>query len=209
MANKLHAPHFASNDIHHHRVEPGSSFHRIHGSKYKANSFNPGFGNGRFHPLVDARNNAIPTLYASDAIDGAFSEALIRDRVAGDVIYKSELVDSVLTRIELKKKLVLADLTGSHIRKLGTTRGALLECDESCYDLTAKWAEAIHTADDKVQGMCWISKQCDTTPSFVLFGDRVNEKWITVTGDALPLDHGDGLILTCEQADKAGITIVI
>lgn len=47
---------------------------RCHDPALAANQFNPGLGQGRFHPIMDARTGMpIPTLYASDQMSGAFS----------------------------------------------------------------------------------------------------------------------------------------
>ena len=117
--------------------------------------FNPGFGTGRFHPIVDAGGNPIPTLYAANQINGALAETLFHNRLAGDIIFHAELIEKRLSRLIQKQALSLIDLTGFYLRRLGLKRSQLLEADETFYRVTARWAEALHRAAPKAH--CKIS----------------------------------------------------
>lgn len=148
----------------------GRSLFRVHG-RTRADTFNPGYGRGRFHPIRDSRGVPIPTLYASDEIDGALSEVPFRGVTAsGGGIHRSSLESLFLSRLVSEIDLQLVDLTGLALRRLGVTRDQLVEVPARRYRDTARWAEALHQACADAHGLMWVSRQCDTAKAVVLFG---------------------------------------
>ena len=186
----------------------GRRLFRVHGAS-PANGFNPGYGRGRFHPLHDSRGESIPTLYAADEIDGALSESVFRD-ITGSVghIHRADLDPLRLSRLVLEVDLRLVDLTGLALRRLGLTRGQLIEAPARSYGKTARWAETLHEACASAHGLMWVSRQLDTARAVVLFGDRVRPSWQRPDGPAEPLGGGRGFPRVCAAAGRANIAVV-
>ena len=198
------------------RVDPltttlsaGTSLYRVHPDRYPPDAFNPGRhgDRGRFHPLRDASGRLVPTLYAADSPDGALSETVLHNVFAGDAILRSRLEGHCLTRIELTRDILVADLRRHGLRRLGLTRGHLLDCGAPHYAETARWAEAIHRSRDSLHGMVWVSRQFDTAAALLAFGDRLQERHFRC-GATQPLDDGRGYRLVQHAAAAAGITVV-
>lgn len=175
-----------------------------------ANTFNPGYGRGRFHPIRDGQGGFIPTLYASDKRDGALSEVLFRGGVtaSGGNIHRADLESRFLSRLVSEIDLQLVDLTGLALRRLGVTRDQLIDAPERCYRDTARWAEALHEACANAHGLTWVSRQCDTARGIVLFGDRVDASVLRPSGKPEPLYRGRGFERVCEAAGRANVTVV-
>src|SRR4051812_42167933 len=68
---------------------------------------------------------------------------------------------------------ILVGLTSDGPRRLGLTRGELIESDSRSYPRTAAWARALHDHWQRVDGLLWASGQRDTGRALLLFGDRV------------------------------------
>ncbi len=190
-------------------MRAGASLYRVHPDRRSPHAFNPGTGGdrGRFHPLRNASGRLVPTLYAADSIDGALSETVLHSVFAGGVILRSRLEGQCLTRIELTRDILVADLSGHGLRRLGLTRGQLLDCGASHYAETARWAEAIHRSDDSLHGMVWVSRQFDTATALLAFGDRLQDCDVRC-GPSRPLDGGRGYRLVQDAAAAAAIAIV-
>lgn len=187
----------------------GRRIFRVHPKDIAPVAFNPGEGRaGRFHPIFDRRGRPIPTLYAADRIDGALSETVFHGMVAGGVVLRAQLRCLCITELELANDLVLANLTGHGLRRLGLTRSELLECGAAHYSATARWAEALHAADSNLAGLVWVSRQFDTSKALVIFGDRVAQIPLLEVGTPSPLSRGAGFRLVQKAGVEADITIV-
>lgn len=186
----------------------GKSIVRVHNVKFGATEFNPGFGEGRFHPL----NDSVATLYGSNTVDGALSETVFHDvPVSGTLksIRQSKLVPMLATTIWPRRDLTLIQLRGFGLKKLGVTRAQLIDSDADQYGATRQWASALHhssTAD----GLIWMSRQHDTSEAIVLFGDRVARSSFDVIDPPRSLyPPSPGWLEVVRAAESAGITIVI
>jgi len=82
-----------------------------------------------------------------------------------------------------KRKLSLADLSTTALRKLGVQRNELIDTEKDKYPGTRKWAEAIHAACPSAEGLCWVSRQDDRALAIMLFGDRVATTDLQPSGD--------------------------
>lgn len=187
----------------------GRRLYRVHFEESSATAFNPGGDRvGRFHPIFDCRNKAIPTLYAANQIKGALSETVFHNLLAGGVVLRAQLANRYISEIELAEDLILANLSGSGLRRLGLNRSQLLECSAAHYKSTARWAEALHRDATDIAGLVWVSRQFDTSKALIVFGDRVGAEPLAVRGEARPLYKGAGYRLVQKAALEAGITII-
>lgn len=168
----------------------GIAIHRVHSAKYGAAEFNPGTkGDARFSPITNsATGKAIPTLYGGNTFTCAIMETAFHDVpfVAGPKTFnKLRLTEQVHSKLVPVTALVLADLRNLALRKLGVTRGLLIDSDPTDYPITRKWAEAIYSQAPTLQGLCWTSRQDDSSTAVMLFGDRIDPGALKVAN--LPL----------------------
>lgn len=186
----------------------GKSIVRVHNVTFGATEFNPGFGEGRFHPL----NDSVPTLYGSNTLDGALSETVFHDvPVSGALksIRQSKLVPMLATTISPMRDLTLIQLRGFGLKKLGVTRAQLIDSDADHYATTRRWGAALHDAS-AADGLIWMSRQHDTSEALVLFGDRVARSAFDVIDPPRSLyPPSPGWLDVLRAAESAGITIVI
>lgn len=164
----------------------GRTLHRIHLTKYAGDEFNPGVeGNARFSPIKDKQGKAIPTLYGGSTFDCAAMETVFHD-VSFSPGFKSfdkaKLKDQVHSQVQANVDLVLADLRGKALRKLGVSRKQLIDTEKDLYPATRQWAQAIHAQCPDLQGLCWTSRQDDSAEAAMLFGDRVASGVLNQTG---------------------------
>ncbi len=151
--------------------------HHVYQSSFPADSFNPGFGSGRFHPFHDADGALVPIYYCASSEEGSYCETLFR--AVGDGLAACRQVSGRLVanyshaRVRLRRPLLLAHLSGSQLLRLGLTRAALLEPGPLHYAATAAWAAAIHGACPSLHGLAWTSRQHDASTCMMFFGDRV------------------------------------
>lgn len=172
----------------------------------------PGRYRGRFHPFTAAQGGrAIPVLYGANQLAGAISETIFHDLpIAGvKIVDVTAVHHRVAISLVPTRDLLLADLAGNGLRRLGITRAELIDSDPAAYPQTAKWAAAIHAHPARFDGIRWVSRQYDLSQAVVLFGDRVAETELVIPSDVipLPLAVGAGLDTLRELADQAGIIV--
>lgn len=189
----------------------GERIVRCHKSCFGATEFNPGFGLGRFHPFQDPGGTGVPTLYGSSSLAGALSETVFHrvpirgtDRSIPRSFLKTMLV-SVLAPI---RDLTLVQLHGFGLRRLEISRAEIIENGADRYEQTTRWARALHTCGDQIDGLVWVSRQHDTSLALVLFGDRVKRADLEVIDPPLPLYLGLGFDEVQRAAEQAGITVI-
>lgn len=156
----------------------GTEIHRIHESKYRADEFNgSGDGNARFSPIATSNGAVIPTLYGGGDFECAAMEVPFHDvpfEPGLKTVNKSKRLAPLRYSIVVPRHdLTLADLTNVALRKLGVARRQLIDTDKDQYPRTRQWAVAIHAQDESLQGLYWTSRQDDTQPAIMLFGDRL------------------------------------
>lgn len=191
--------------------ERGEEVFRCHSVAFGATEFNPGLGRGRFHPLFDAEDRPVPTLYGAGSLDGALSETVFHSvpvQGSGRQVRTSTLAPLVISSLLPLRDLRLAQLHGYGLRRLGVTRSALLESEADTYGETVRWAAALHRAPHRVDGLVWVSRQHDTSLALILFGDRVQREDLLVCMPTLPLAFGAGLERVRSAAEAADITLV-
>lgn len=168
---------------------------------------------GRFHPLTPLDGDpAVPVLYAADDQLGALSETVFHDvPVRGDKrVPMAKLRGRAIAEIVVARDLRLIDLSSDGLRRLGLSRGELIDSDARSYGDTANWAAVLHAHPAGADGLLWVSRQRDTSRALILFGDRVKPDDVRLCEEStpLPLSFGAGLDLVCAAADRVGITII-
>jgi hypothetical protein len=189
----------------------GKPIIRVHNVKFGATEFNPGFGEGRFHPLNETGGKTVATLYGSNTLDGALSETVFHDvPVSGalKLIRQSKLVPMLATTISPLRDLTLIQLRGFGLKKLGVTRIDLIDSDANQYGTTRRWAAALRLRS-AADGLTWMSRQHDASEALVLFGDRVERSAFEVSDPPRSLyPPSPGWLEVLRAAESAGITIV-
>ena len=183
---------------------------RCHNVRFGPAQFNPGLGSGRFHPFRDAYGNAVPTLYAAEDLEGAFSETVFHNvpaRGPGKRVKTAGLSPLVTSTLACDRDLRLAQLFGFGLRRLGLTRLKLIEVAKRQYPRTAAWAQALHGCGERIDGLIWVSRQNDGARSVILFGDRVPSSSLRSIDLSLPLKDGPGYEAILNAADRAGILL--
>ncbi|HEV7642093.1 MAG TPA: RES family NAD+ phosphorylase [Gaiellaceae bacterium] len=149
----------------------------------------------RFRP-IRYDGSAVPTLYAAESVDAAFSETVFHEiapEQASDRFVPSALyTDRVRVELESARLLRLCELRGAGLHAIGAP-AAVARCGPDEYlSLTVPWAQAIYEGSD-VDGLIWTSRLDDPRWAIMLFGDRVVERDLSVTVPAIPLDREAGL----------------
>ena len=193
-----------------HLWKQGEPLVRCHDSRFGATEFNPGRGNGRFHPF-EIDGVTVPTLYGSDSTEGAISETVFQGvplREPSPAIRHSILLSLMVSTVAPPRDLRLAQLHGHGLRRLGLARRELIDCPAVHYPKIRPWAAAFHDCEARVDGMTWVSRQHDTSLALVLFGDRVARDQLKVIEPPLPLAWGPGLDHVQRAAEASGIQII-
>jgi hypothetical protein len=183
---------------------------RCHSVRFGATEFNPGLGIGRFHPFDNGAGYAVPVLYGADSFDGVLSETVFHGVAIGGrsrLVRHSVLRPLVVSTLRARRDLVLVQLHGHGLRRLGIDRNFLIDSDADAYESTALWAQAFYRVKRRLDGLTWVSRQHDTSHALVLFGDRVDRRDLEVAEAPLPLFVGAGLERTLLAAEAAGVTI--
>lgn len=190
-----------------------TTLHRVHLEKYAGDEFNPGVkGNARFSPIKCAKGKPIRTLYGGNTFECAAMETVFHDVpfAPGLKSYdKAKLEDQVHSQLSPGDDLVLADLRGKALRKLGVERKQLIDTEKDQYPATREWAEAIHAQCPDVQGLCWTSRQDDSAQAVMLFGDRIASGVLRLTATSRSLlNDGDVYDDVLNLAEQIGVNIV-
>ncbi|OBH91294.1 hypothetical protein A5678_11365 [Mycobacterium sp. E2733] len=150
----------------------GHPLYRVLSATRTATDFNPGIGaRTRFGFFGDP---IVPIMYAADTEDAAIAETLLHDiPVEGGLLPYDQYADKVLVRLKVTRPMRLCVLHGTGLRRLKVAANELTASPASSYDTTVHWAEAAHGAG--LDGLVWMSRQCNDTKAYVFFGDRCAE----------------------------------
>jgi hypothetical protein len=103
----------------------------------------------------------VPTLYAATSREAAAFESIFHD-IEPTAPFKIVRLDTVesrsVSRIALKRDLLVAGLFAPDLKAWGLSRGELIETPKSTYGQTAVWAQAIHNARSDLDGLIWTSR---------------------------------------------------
>ena len=190
---------------------PDQPLVRVYRLEHSPTAFNPGKGRGRFHPIQSSRGKPIPTLYAAQNLAGAAMETLFRATASDSVrrFVPRALVEQYgYATLKVRRALLLLPLWGNNLRRLGLTRGRLLEPGPTHYERTARWAAALHQGFATVDGLAWYSRQFDGSVCVMLFGDRFKQRDLKPIMSPISFADDSGFEVIVRIATQADITIV-
>jgi RES domain len=196
-----------------HRVglRPAAELHRIHGSSFDSNAFNPCLGRpSRFAPLRRSDGSCIPTMYAATTFECAVHETLFHE-IQHDAKHKSirfgEIENLDYAVLRPQRALALAGLFEPDLNKWGLIRRQLIDTFAADYEATARWAVALHDAFPDIDGLAWTSRRCDPACAYLLFGDRVTSDKLDIAQRARITETNALLLQIRSFADRANILI--
>ncbi len=149
-------------------------------------------------------------LYGAEGEDAAISETVFHDAPVGRgraFVPAKRLKDKTLGWVRPRRDLVLVELLGHGLRRLGLRPENLTDTQIDQYERTVAWAQALHHSLPDIDGLIWMSRQFNSEKALVLFGDRVNEAELESIGPAVPLEVGPGREIVDRAANRAGIVI--
>lgn len=163
--------------------EPGSFERSLEGARLAADSLlrlsrypktEPFWSRGRhrFDGPPAGQPGSFGTCYAAVDLAVAFSESVIHEcawfRNGRYEIPRADLQSRYVVRLHrpASPELVLADLTGKALKKLGLNNDISAGDD---YTVSMAWAWAIHEADPKWDGILYVSRQHNDGRAVALF----------------------------------------
>ena len=126
----------------------------------------------RFDDPDPGRAGEFGACYTAGSIDVAFAESVIHESgrfVNGAYeVPSAELTERSVVRFacDRRKTLVLADLTGAALKALGLNNDISALAD---YSVSQAWAQAIHDADPRWQGIRYVSRQMNKGFAYAIF----------------------------------------
>lgn len=126
----------------------------------------------RFDDPDPDRASAFGTCYTASSIEVAFAESVIHEsgRFVGGTheVPSAELTERSVVRFtgERRKTLVLADLTGAALKSLGLNNDISASAD---YSVSQAWAQAIHGASSRWDGIRYVSRQMNKGFAYAIF----------------------------------------
>ena len=126
----------------------------------------------RFDDAEPGRAGAFGTCYTASSIEVAFAESVIHECgrfVSGSYeVSASELTGRSVVRFacDRRKSLVLADLTGAALKSLGLNNDISASAD---YTTSQAWAQAIHGASSRWDGIRYVSRQMNKGFAYAIF----------------------------------------
>lgn len=141
-------------------------------SRYSATEPYWSSGVYRFDDPDPGRAGEFGTCYTAGSIEVAFAESVIHESgrfVDGAYeVPSGELTERSVVRFacDRRKTLVLADLTGAALKALGLNNDISALAD---YSVSQAWAQAIHDADARWQGIRYVSRQMNKGFAYAIF----------------------------------------
>lgn len=145
-------------------VGEGALLYRISpwSDDYTQGSFNPTYrlhgdpNAGRFDPIHPGHTGYI---YLALGVSGAVGEGILRNRTigSGGLIRKRSLAGLAFSVIQLKRNLLVSDLTGPNLRAINLS-GSLVNCDPKDYSWSRDNAHRILRENPDTHGLLYNSR---------------------------------------------------
>lgn len=167
-------------------IDPASLF-RVSGHNTGEPYFAKHGGNRFDDPVVDPAAR-YGTCYFGTSFAVAVAETLLHDRKPqrGYFIVERSIIMSRYLIGFTGSMLVLADLTGAELKRMGGHAGL---SGTASYSTTKKWSAAIHSHPDQVDGFIYMSRHKNDETAVVIF-DRAAHK-VRMTFATLLSAHPD------------------
>ena len=126
----------------------------------------------RFDEPQPGRVDAFGTCYTANSLKVAFAESVIHESgrfvVGAYEVPVAELAERSVVRFRCgrRKTLVLADLTGATLKSLGLSNDISASGD---YTVSQAWAQAIHDASPRWDGIRYVSRQMNKGFAYAIF----------------------------------------
>lgn len=141
-------------------------------SRYPATEPHWSAGVYRFDDPDPSRVGVFGTCYTASTIEVAFAESVIHEsgRFAGGAyeVPAADLTERSVVRFasDRRKTLVVADLTGVALKALGLNNDISASAD---YSVSQAWAQAIHDANSRWDGIRYVSRQMNKGFAYAIF----------------------------------------
>ena len=158
-----------------------------------------------------SKGRVVGTVYGAQDDAGAIAESVFRPVPVGTAarrVGRARLAPIMISTLAGSRTLRLASLHGSGLRRVGATRGELIDSEADQYPALAAWGQALHDCPATPDGIVWRSRHYDDSYTCMLFGDRVGRRELDIVGPPLPLAVGRGLERVMELAEQADITLI-
>lgn len=176
-------------------VVAGTALYRIHGIKYGSTDFNPVVPRGRFDGgRFDSTRVVSPFLYASESVEAAVCEVLLRQVPANASlrrIPRAALRDKRLATLRTRRALSVVDLRGAGLSALGQDAW-LTSCESAEYEMTRQWSDAILRWATEADGLIWRSRRNQELMSYIFYESRCGTDALSET-DGVGLSDAAGL----------------
>ena len=160
---------------------------------------------GRFDPLPQAI--AVAVLYAASSAEAALGETLVhvdpRGALRPDGV--REAPHRAISRLRVHRPLHLVAFCGLDLHRFPLRHRDLAECGKQDYPVTRAWALAFRRRWREAQGIAWVSRQDNTSLSFVFWGDRLREDDLEPLGRAVALGSGRGAAMVRTVLARMGV----
>ena len=183
---------------------------RVFDHGYGSAQYNPTGVSRRFRPVLDA-GAIVPTVYGSNAKDGAICEPVFHDvdfTAPSASILHADLVTQLLAPIVATRDLRLAALTDPHVKRLKVTHEEIIETHAVEYPATAQWGQAIYEHPAEFDGIIWHSRQHHATLTVMLWEPRAGTLQSASTAPAQPLFVGAGYDRVLELSSAMDVAVI-
>jgi hypothetical protein len=194
-----------------HAWHADTTIYRVFDHGYGSAQYNAGSVQRRFRPVYDG-GGIVPTIYGSNAHDGALCETVFHDldlTAPAPSILRATLLTQIIAPIVPTKDLRLAALTDPEIKRLRVPRRDLIDTDAAEYPATAAWGQALYDHPARFDGIVWNSRQHVATLSVMLWSSRAGTVEAGTSAAPEPLFFGPGYDRVVALANAMDVTVIV
>jgi hypothetical protein len=189
----------------------GTTIWRVFDHGYGSAQYNASGVQRRFRPVYEG-GEIVPTIYGSDAHDGALCETVFHDldlTSPAPSILRATLLTQLIAPVVSTMDLRLAALTDPEIKRLRVTHGELIDTDAAEYPATVAWGQALYDHPARFDGIVWNSRQHVATLSVVLWSSRAGTVEAGASAAPEPLFFGPGYERVERLANAMDVTVIV
>ena len=200
-------------------IPAGTVLWRVHDrgqpcDRFLASDSDPGDASrgGRFDPLPHKR--PVPVLYAASSPHAAIAESLVHIDPRGVIhpCHRDDAERKAISKLLVQRPLSLVAFHGLDVHRFPLKHRELAESGQRDYPATRAWAALFRDVAKTSQGIAWMSRQDNTSTSYVFWGDRIGGDHegagaVEPQGRANPLYSGAGLRWLNEVLERMGVQL--